>query len=68
MIEPPVMISPWAGDDYIITGNLDPLADRHLSHRVAAEYSTGGRFGWQSANLKFFMHLTIPFHFYRNKL
>ena len=25
------------------------LADRHLSHRVAAEYGTGGRFGWQSA-------------------
>lgn len=26
------------------------LAGRHLSHRVAAEYGTGGRFGWQSAN------------------
>lgn len=25
------------------------LAGRHLSHRVAAEYGTGGRFGWQSA-------------------
>lgn len=25
------------------------LGDRHLSHRVAAEYGTGGRFGWQSA-------------------
>ena len=25
------------------------LADRHLSSRVAAEYGTGGRFGWQSA-------------------
>ena len=24
------------------------LADRHLSSRVAAEYGTGGRFGWQS--------------------
>ena len=29
------------------------LADRHLSHRVAAEYGTGGRFGWQSAQGKF---------------
>ena len=27
------------------------LAGRHLSHRVAAEYGTGGRFGWQSAML-----------------
>lgn len=26
------------------------LAGRHLSHRVAAEYGTGGRFGWQSAS------------------
>lgn len=25
------------------------LDGRHLSHRVAAEYGTGGRFGWQSA-------------------
>lgn len=25
------------------------MGDRHLSHRVAAEYGTGGRFGWQSA-------------------
>ncbi|HJB29423.1 MAG TPA: hypothetical protein IAA06_11600, partial [Candidatus Blautia faecavium] len=26
------------------------LADRHLSHRLAAKYGTGGRLGWQSAN------------------
>ena len=25
------------------------LADRHLSHRLAAKYGTGGRIGWQSA-------------------
>ena len=25
------------------------LADRHLSHRLAAKYGTGGRLGWQSA-------------------
>lgn len=25
------------------------LAGRQLSHRVAAEYGTGGRLGWQSA-------------------
>ena len=25
------------------------LADRHLSHRMAAKYGTGGRLGWQSA-------------------
>ena len=28
------------------------LAGRQLSHRVAAEYSTGGRLGWQSAAVK----------------
>ena len=38
-------ISPYTGDAYIITGNLGC----HLSHRIAAEYDTGGRFGWQSA-------------------
>ena len=27
------------------------LAGRQLSHRVAAEYGTGGRLGWQSAPL-----------------
>ena len=27
------------------------LADRHLSHRLAAKYGTGGRLGWQSAIL-----------------
>ena len=27
------------------------LADRHLSHRLAAKYGTGGRLGWQSATL-----------------
>ena len=27
------------------------LADRHLSHRLAAKYGTGGRLGWQSAAL-----------------
>lgn len=25
------------------------MADRHLSHRLAAKYGTGGRLGWQSA-------------------
>lgn len=25
------------------------LADRHLSHRLAAKYGTGDRLGWQSA-------------------
>ncbi|WP_207720661.1 hypothetical protein, partial [Catenibacillus scindens] len=25
------------------------LADRHLSHRLAAKYGTSGRLGWQSA-------------------
>ena len=29
------------------------LADRHLSHRLAAKYGTGGRLGWQSAGDKF---------------
>ena len=28
------------------------LADRHLSHRLAAKYGTGGRLGWQSAQGK----------------
>ena len=28
------------------------LADRHLSHRLAAKYGTGGRLGWQSAAIK----------------
>lgn len=27
------------------------LADRHLSHRLAAKYGTGGRLGWQSAGV-----------------
>ena len=27
------------------------LAGRQLSHRVAAEYGTGGRLGWQSAQV-----------------
>lgn len=27
------------------------LADRHLSHRLAAKYGTGGRLGWQSARM-----------------
>ena len=31
------------------------LADRHLSSRVAAEYGTGGRFGWQSATRSYLM-------------
>lgn len=30
---------------------LVSAGDHHLSHRVAAEYSTGGRLGWQSAYL-----------------
>ena len=35
------------------------LADRHLSHRLAAKYGTGGRLGWQSAytNLRPFFPL-----------
>ena len=38
-------ISPWTGDDYIITGNFGRL----MCPWVTAEYGTGGRFGWQSA-------------------
>lgn len=32
------------------------LADRHLSHRLAAKYGTGGRLGWQSATLYPLLH------------
>ena len=33
------------------------LAGRQLSHRVAAEYGTGGRLGWQSAYLYYLLIL-----------
>ena len=44
------------------------LAGRHLSHRVAAEYGTGGRFGWQSANANLTLSSSVETNMSREQM